>query len=63
MAQNFTAKIEDDELVIRAKLQQPKPSASGKTLVVASSYGNQQLEDVEVDGRTVTLGFNAYIKP
>lgn len=60
----FTVKIEGEpgnqELVIRAKLGSPAPSASGKTMVVASSRGNQKTA-VEIDGKPVTLGFNAYI--
>ena len=47
-------------LVITIDLQTPKASASGKTLVVASSGGNQRTT-VEVDGKAVTVGVNAYI--
>ncbi len=53
--------IENGELVIREPLATPKPSASGKTLVVASSHGNK-VSEVEIDGKPVTIGFNAYIK-
>lgn len=56
----LTAKIEKNELVIRIPLQAPAPSASGKTLVVASSHGNQKTEAL-VDGKPVTIGVNAYI--
>jgi hypothetical protein len=42
--------------------QKPTPSASGKTLVVASTRGNA-VTDVLVDGKPVTIGLNAYIKP
>jgi hypothetical protein len=38
-----------------------KPSASGKTLVVASTHGNVTTE-LEVNGKPVVLGVNAYIK-
>lgn len=54
-------KIENGNLVITAPLQEPKRSASGKTLVVATSSGNLKT-NVEVNGKTVTVGFNAYIK-
>ena len=37
-----------------------RPSASGKTTVVASSNGNKPTE-VQVDGKPVIVGFNAYI--
>jgi hypothetical protein len=53
--------IEDSELVIRLPLKQPPvPSASGKTLVVASTRGNRQTDAV-IDGRPVVVGVNAYI--
>jgi hypothetical protein len=38
----------------------PEKSASGKTLVVASTYGNQKTDCV-VDGKNVIVGVNAYI--
>ena len=40
----------------------PVPSASGKTLVVASSHGNQPTT-ATVNGKPVIIGLNAYIKP
>lgn len=55
------ARIENDELVIRIPLEKPKPSSSGKTLIVASTGGNVQT-DVEIDGKPVFIGLNAYIK-
>jgi hypothetical protein len=48
------------ELVIRVPLQPPAPSASGKTLVVASSRGNQTTT-AQVNGKAVVIGLNAYI--
>lgn len=55
------ATIEGNELVVRVPLNQPLvPSQSGKTLVVASSYGNKAT-DLDVQGRKVTIGLNAYI--
>jgi hypothetical protein len=38
----------------------PEKSASGKTLVVASTYGNEETDCV-VDGKKVIVGVNAYI--
>jgi hypothetical protein len=61
MAQ-INAKIEKGNLIITIPLQTPTPSASGKTLVVASSRGNVSTTAV-VDGKPVTIGVNAYIKP
>jgi hypothetical protein len=41
-------------------LQEPKESASGKTLVIASTHGNVKLAQ-NYKGKTVTVGVNAYI--
>ena len=49
-------------VTIVMELETPTPSASGKTLVVASSHGNM-ITDATVDGKKVTIGLNAYIKP
>lgn len=54
-------KIEGNELVIRIPMQEPRPSSSGKTLVVASTNGNKKT-DVQVQGQNVVIGLNAYIK-
>ncbi len=40
----------------------PTPSATGKTLVVASTHGNQATTAI-VNGKPVVIGLNAYIKP
>lgn len=57
----MTAKIEGHELVIRIPLNNPpRSSASGKSLVVASSNGNKPTE-AKVNGQTVVVGVNAYI--
>jgi hypothetical protein len=56
-----TAKIEGNKLIITADLETPTPSASGKTLVVASTRGNKAT-DVMIDGKPVIIGLNAYIK-
>jgi polysaccharide deacetylase 2 family uncharacterized protein YibQ len=58
----LTAKIEGHELVIRLPLNgNPTPSASGKTLVVASSHGNKRTE-AKINGQQVIVGVNAYIE-
>jgi hypothetical protein len=54
--------IDKNELVIRLPLQTPRPSATGKSLVVATSGGNQTTT-ATVNGKAVTVGINAYIKP
>lgn len=38
-----------------------RPSASGKTTIVASTNGNQP-STIQVDGKPVIIGLNAYIK-
>lgn len=55
------AKIENGKLIVSIDLQEPTPSASGKTLVVASTHGNVKTECV-INGKPVVIGLNAYIK-
>ena len=57
----MTATIEGNDLVIRVQLQEPTPSTSGKTLIVASSHGNQTTTAM-VNGKPIIVGLNAYIK-
>jgi hypothetical protein len=55
-------KIEGNNLVITIPIEKPlKPSSSGKTLVVASTHGNI-VTNVQVEGKPVIVGVNAYIK-
>lgn len=57
----LTATFEDGFLIIRVPLNpSPARSASGKTLVIASSHGNKQT-DLEIEGKPVVVGVNAYI--
>ena len=60
MAMNV--EIKNNKLYIEIDLEKPTPSASGKTLVVASTCGNATSEAM-VDGKSVIIGLNAYIKP
>ena len=53
--------IKGNDLIITIPMQKPTPSASGKTLVVASSHGNQPTS-AQVDGKPVVVGLNAYIR-
>jgi hypothetical protein len=53
--------IKDNKLVIEMEMSKPTPSASGKTLVVASTHGNQPTTAM-VDGKPVVIGLNAYIR-
>ena len=59
--ERMKAEIKGNELIITIEMQSPTPSASGKTLVVASSHGNQATTAM-VDGKPIIVGFNAYIK-
>ena len=54
--------IRDNKLFIEIDLETPKPSASGKTLVVASTRGNA-VTTAKIDDKPVIIGLNAYIKP
>jgi hypothetical protein len=53
--------IKDNKLFIEIDLQEPTPSSSGKTLVVASTHGNT-VTQVMIHGKPITIGLNAYIK-
>ncbi len=56
----MTAEIKGNQLIVTLDLQTPTLSASGKTLVVASSHGNMTTTAI-IDGKPVTIGCNAYI--
>ena len=56
------ATIKDNVLHLEIPLHAPRPSATGKTLTVASTKGNQPTEAL-IDGKPVIVGVNAYIKP
>lgn len=58
---DVSVKVEKDRIVISLPLQSPTPSASGKTLVVASTHGNMTTQAV-IDGKPIVIGVNAYIK-
>ena len=55
------AEIKNGNLVLTLPMQNPTPSASGKTLVVATTNGNKTTE-VQVNNKSVIIGVNAYIK-
>ena len=53
--------IEGKELVIRIPLENPpRPSKSGKTMIVATSSGNVTTS-ATVDGKQVVVGLNAFV--
>lgn len=51
----MTVEIKGNKLCIEIDLEKPTPSASGKSLVVASTRGNA-VTDVMVDSKPVTIG-------
>ncbi len=57
----MAVEIKNNKLYIEIDLEEPTPSSSGKTLVVASTHGNT-VTSAEVNGKPVTIGLNAYIK-
>jgi hypothetical protein len=57
--QNIDIKVTNGKAVITIDLSKRYgASASGKTIAVASTRGNQT-----IDGTNVILGLNAYVKP
>jgi hypothetical protein len=61
---NIIVKIEKQgaiEMLTVSVPIQKRPSASGKTMVVATTSGNQPTS-ILIDGKPVIVGLNAYIK-
>jgi hypothetical protein len=54
-------KIENGVLFIQMPLQQPQPSSTGKTLLIATTHGNHKT-GVMHNGKEVTIAVNAFIK-
>jgi hypothetical protein len=52
-------KIKNDEIIIKMPLQPPKLSASGKSMVVATSRG-KQLTGSKVQGKSVFVVANVF---
>jgi len=53
--------IKNGKLIVEIDINNPPiPSSSGKTLVVASSRGNQPTT-ATISGKAVVVGLNAYI--
>ena len=62
MAKGMTVAIAKGILTITIPVEKVlNPSASGKTLRVASTEGNAKT-DVEVEGKPLFIGLNAYIR-
>jgi hypothetical protein len=56
------AQIQEGKLVITMQMNEPRLSASGKNLLVATSRGNV-VTDATVNGKRVVVVVNAYIRP
>jgi len=54
------SRIEDGKLVIELPLEKPRPSSTGKTLLVASTRGVQRTT-ARVKGKTISIVVNAFI--
>jgi len=55
-------KVEGNKLIISIDMQEPSPSKSGKTQVVATTSGNVTTK-ATVNGKPLIIGLNAYYKP
>ena len=55
--------IKGNKLIIEIEMQKPAPSASGKTMIVATTGGNQVTSAEVVKGKPIVIGLNAYFKP
>lgn len=56
----MTTKIDGNKLIIELDMETPKPSGSGKNLVVASTHGIVSTTSV-FNGKPIKLGVNAFI--
>lgn len=54
------ARIEGGKLVIELSLERPRPSSTGKTLLVASTRGVQRT-DARLNGKPISMVVNAFI--
>lgn len=58
----MVAEIKGNNLIITIPIGVPAASMSGKTMVVASTHGNQET-NAEYKGHRLTVGLNAYYRP
>lgn len=55
------AEVKDNQLIITIPISK-RPSASGKSIVIASSNGNHPTDNgLTIDGKILNIGVNAYI--
>ena len=58
----MTCEVKGKKLVIEIDLNKPTPSASGKSLIVASTNGFAAT-NLMIDGKSVKIAVNAIVKP
>lgn len=58
---SITGKGGNKTLVIEIPVQDPTPSSTGKSLVIASTHGNA-VTNLVLDSKPVVVGLNAYLK-
>lgn len=59
---NVTLSADKKQLIITADLETPTPSASGKTMVVASTRGNLRTTvEIPGTGQQLVVGLNCYV--
>jgi hypothetical protein len=56
------SKIKNGRLVIDLPLQKPKLSSTGKTLIIASTYGVQS-SAAQYKGKPISIVANAFVYP
>ena len=57
----MNATVSKDGMTLTVEIPiSPRPSASGKSLVIASSSGNKATTATH-DGKPIIVGFNAYV--
>ena len=59
---HIRAKIDDHFLKLYIPLEKQRPSSSGKTLIVASSYGVQRTQ-IRHEGKEIYVVANAFVYP
>jgi hypothetical protein len=57
----LTVTVENGRLIIDAPIDKPRPSASGKTMVVVSTHGNVDT-GAEYEGEPLIMGLNVYYR-
>ena len=62
MIKQCTVDAKKKTLTIVMDLEKPHPSGSGKTMIIATTGGNQITTEL-YEGKPIIVGMNAYFKP